>query len=261
MSHRNACPGCGTTASWVVRGHALKCMSCRKERPRSPSRVVPGFSFSRHKWLSLIDCFLRDGTGTALAAEERISPRTGYKVISAIQHAMADDDVLTFSGTVEVDCTYIGGEWANKRIHIRRKGTKRGRGTRKTCVFGLVMRGGDARVWIVQKERRSEVEPIILGAVERNARICSDDCPAYGRLIELGYRHESVNHHTGEYVRGDVHTQTLDGLWGGLKNFLAAKGGVRPAHQVRFISEYVWRYNHRSLSRKEQALKIYDLLR
>ena len=260
MTTRRLCPRCGNDDFWAVRGGALKCASCRKEWAAVPAYAVPGFGLSRPVWLSAIDCLLRDGTGTAMARELGMTERSAYRLIAAMQRAMCADLPGRMSGDCEADGTYVGGEWANKRVHIRAKGTKRGRGTSKQCVFGVVQRGGPVRVWAVAGERRAEVEPLILSSVDTGSRFLTDECGAYGHLTEAGYRHETVNHSAGEYVRGDVHTQTLDGFWGLLKNFLSAKGGVQPVHLMRFVGEYAWRYNNRGLSRKEQALKIYALL-
>jgi len=254
------CPNCGNDESWPVRGHALKCSNCRVERVAIRAWPVAGFALTRRGWLSAIDCLLRDGTGTAMAREIGMTERTAYKVIAALQRAMCGDAPARLRGACEADATYVGGEWANKRVHIRAKGTKRGRGTSKQCVFGVVQRIGPVIVWAVPGERRDVVEPLIAGAVESGSTVCTDECGAYGRLAELGYGHETVNHHAGEYARGDVHTQTLDGYWGLLKNFLAAKGGVQPRHLMRFVGEHSWRYNNRGLSRKEQALKLYELM-
>jgi len=260
MTNPVTCPHCGSDEFWAVRGHALKCSACRVERVAIPARPVEGFALTRRGWLSAIDCLLRDGTGTAMARELEMTERTAYKVIAALQRAMCEDAPTRLAGTCEADATYVGGEWANKRVHIRAKGTKRGRGTSKQCVFGIVQRGGPVIVWAVPGERREVVEPLIAATVERGARMRTDECGAYGRLAELGYGHETVNHHAGEYARGDVHTQTLDGYWGLLKNFLSAKGGVQPRNLMRFVGEHSWRYNNSGLSRKEQALKLYELM-
>ncbi|MBN1585251.1 IS1595 family transposase [Candidatus Uhrbacteria bacterium] len=260
MTNPVICPHCGSDEFWAVRGHALKCSACRVERVAIPARPVTGFALTRRGWLSAIDCLLRDGTGTAMALELGMAERTAYKVIAALQRAMCGDAPVRLRGAREADATYVGGDWANKRVHIRAKGTKRGRGTSKRCVFGVVQRRGPVIVWAVPGERREVVGPLIAAAVEPGATVCTDECGAYGHLAELGFGHETVNHGAGEYARGDVHTQTLDGYWGRLKNFLAAKGGVQPQHLMRFVGEHSWRYNNRGLSRKEQALKLYGLL-
>lgn len=260
MRNFATCPRCGNEEFWSVRGRALKCTACRAERAAVPARPVAGFALTRRGWLSAADCLLRDGTGTAMSRELGMTRRTAYKVIAAFQRAMCADAPARLRGACEADATYVGGEWANKRVHIRAKGTKRGRGTSKQCVFGVVERGGPVVVWAVAGERRDVVEPLVLATVEAGSSVCTDECGAYKHLGEAGYRHETVNHSAGEYSRGDVHTQTLDGYWGLLKNFLSAKGGVRPANLMRFVGEHAWRYNNRSLSRKEQALEIFALV-
>ena len=59
--------------------------------------------------------------------------------------AFQQDVPDVFSGTVEMDETYIGGQWKNKRLNERSKGAKRGRGTTKTPVYGILCQGG--KVW------------------------------------------------------------------------------------------------------------------
>jgi hypothetical protein len=196
----------------------------------------------------------------AMARGLGMTERGAYRAIAAMRRAVCPDLPGAMSGDCEADATYVGGEWADKRVHIRAKGTKRGRGTSKQCVFGVVRRGGKVRTWSVPGERRAEVEPPVLSAVTPGSRMFADECGAYGRLDEIGPRHETANHSAGGYVRGEARTQTPDGYWGLLRNFLAAKGGVQPGNLMRFVGGHSWRYNNRGLSRKEQALKIYALL-
>lgn len=178
-----------------------------------------------------------------------------------MQTAMTADAPGTFDGTAEVDATFVGGTWKNKRIHIRRRGTKRGRGTSKQAIFGIAQRKPNrVQVFLVRSESRQATEAHIRAVVRPGSTVYSDECGAYRWLERQGYDHDSVNHHAGEYVRGDVHTQTLDGYWGMLKNHLASKGGIRREHLTRFIGEHVWRYNHRHLPRAEQVALLYVLL-
>jgi transposase-like protein len=167
----------------------------------------------------------------------------------------------TLRGTCETDETYLGGAWKNKRVHIRKKGTKRGRGTSKQAIFGIVGREQEkVRTWLVPSARIAVTRPYIIRTVVKGSRIYSDGFRGYRSLPRYGYTHEWVDHDAGEYVRGDVHTQTLDGYWGLLKNFLASKGGVQRRYLYRFVGEHQWRYNFRNLSRKEQVKRIYLLL-
>jgi hypothetical protein len=211
--------------------------------------------------MRMLDTFLRDKKGIALVRECGLSHPTAYKIVRRVQEIMDADVPLVLSGTCEVDATYIGGQWKNKRIHIRVKGTKRGRGTKKQCIFGIAGRDDKiVRVFLVSGENIPSTRHHITSIVAKGSRICSDECSAYTSLPRDGYIHEFVNHSEGEYVRGDAHTQTLDGFWGNVKNFLADKGGVRASEIHRFIAEYVWRYNHRHMTRNEQAKRLLELL-
>lgn len=102
--------------------------------------------------------------------------------------------------------------------------------------------------------------PLICSVTRQGGAIYTDGHKGYRRLPKYGYIHEWVDHEAGEYVRGEVHTQTIDGYWGMLKNHLAATGGIRKERLVYFIGEHQWRYNFRHLTRREQVEKIYHLL-
>ncbi|OGL87453.1 hypothetical protein A3I40_02630 [Candidatus Uhrbacteria bacterium RIFCSPLOWO2_02_FULL_48_12] len=174
---------------------------------------------------------------------------------------MCVDVPETLSGICEADETYLGGQWKNKRIHIRRQGTRRGRGTSKQAIFGIVSRGQkQVRAWLVSNTKIATTRPHITETVERGSTLYTDGFKGYRALPRYGYRHDFVDHDAGEYVRGEVHTQTLDGYWGLLKNFLAAKGGVQRRYLYRFVGEHQWRYNFRNLSRKEQMFRLYQFL-
>jgi transposase-like protein len=78
------------------------------------------------------------------------------------------------------------------------------------------------------------------------ATVFTDDYPSYDGLDVRGYKHHRINHSTGVYVVGDVHTQTIEGFWSLIKN------GIRGVyHQVgekylqSYLDEYSFRYNRR----------------
>lgn len=262
MHKKYTCPHCGHERTWAVRDRGRKCRKCRREWTVRSAYPVQGFRLTKREWRQVLDTYLRDGTGTALVCECGTNHTTAYRITRCIQEVMARDAPERLSHIIEVDATFVGGDWKNKRIHIRRKGTKRGRGTSKQAIFGIMQRSPNrVRVFLVASEGTDVTRTHIVSLVPRGSRIYSDECPAYASLPEAGYRHEAVDHSKNEYVRGDVHTQTLDGFWGRLKNFLASKGGVRRTELHRFIAEQVWRYNHRSLARSEQVRRLFSLLK
>lgn len=264
MSKLFRCPACAYTRSWAIRRNHRKCKRCCSEWSPQSYYPVKTFRLSRKEWLYLIEVFLRDGTILAVKDECVIALNTAFRAVSLIRTVMTNDVPKLLSGVCESDETYVGGAWKNKAIHIRRQGTKRGRGTSKQAIFGVIERSGKqsslVRVWLVSDTKNKSLVPHIQQSVCLGSTIYTDGRKGYRRLPYLGYIHDWVDHEAGEYVRGEVHTQNLDGYWGLLKNHLASVGGIRKYRLKLFIGEHVWRFNHRNLTRKQQTENIYQLL-
>jgi hypothetical protein len=76
--------------------------------------------------------------------------------------------------------------------------------------------------------------------------VYTDESPVYHRMPENVKRHEQVNHSAKEYVRGDVHTGTIDGYWGLLKRgIIGSFHQVSIKHLLRYLSEFQFRWNNR----------------
>ena len=201
-------------------------------------------------------------------SSNRIAEQTGInkprilRGLAFICQAMAWDVPEVFSGIVEVDETYMGGKWVNKRKRIRDKGTKRGRGTSKQPVFGIYARQGIVWAEIVDDVEAATLLPLIRRQVRKGSIVCSDTFRSYTGVATQGYVHRMVEHGKGEYsdLKG-THINGLEGFWGYLKRQLAAKGGIRRERIGLYLAEYVWRYNHRKLPVDEQVKKLIKLLR
>lgn len=261
MPRCSPCPACGYARSWVVRRHHRKCKRCRTEWSPRTQFPVSGFRLERREWHRIIEAFLRDGTIWAVAEVCRIAYATAQRAVAATRTVMAADVPRRLRGICEADETYVGGAWKNRAVHIRRQGTKRGRGTSKQAIFGIVQRRPlRVRVWLVPNATGEVFVPLIRARVASGSAVYTDGHRGYRRLVRLGYCHEWVDHDAGEYVRGEVHTQTIDGYWGLLKTHLDSIGGIRKERLASFIGEHQWRYNFRHLTRKEQAQRIYRFL-
>ena len=84
------------------------------------------------------------------------------------------------------------------------------------------------------------------GSARSESTLFTDEAKGYTNLAKHGYQHHRVNHSAKVYVRGNVHTNTIEGFWSLLKN------GIRGAHHAvgasylqSDINEYAFRYNHR----------------
>ena len=261
MASSLVCPDCGFTRSWSLRRHHRKCKHCRREWSGHTLYPITGFRLTEKEWLFIIETFLRDETIRSVTEECSLSYVTAQHCVLLLRQTMWSDTPSLFSEKNEADETYVGGAWKNKAIHIRRQGTKRGRGTQKQAIFGVLQRSPQrVRIWLVPNAKGVTLRPLVCAQVRRGSSIYTDGHKGYRRLRRMRYRHDWVDHDAGEYVRGEVHTQTLDGYWGMLKNHLAAIGGIRKKHLHLFIGEHVWRYNHKDLVRHDQGQLLYRIL-
>jgi len=171
---------------------------------------------------------------------------------------MTKDVPEIFSGTVEVDETYLGGQWKNKRKTLRDHGTKRGRGTKKQPVFGILCRNGSVWAEVVYDVGADTLQPLISQKVTTGSIVYSDTWKAYTGIAARGYVHRLVNHGERQYSDGKGnHINGLEGFWGYLKRKLSAKGGIRREKIPLYLGEYVWRYNHRT---NQEGIKIKRLI-
>jgi len=196
-----------------------------------------------------------------------ISHYSVVKATNILRQSMAKDVPRIFSGTVEVDETYLGGQKKNKRKSQLRKEkqilgreSKRGFGTTKQAVFGILALSGKVFARLVDNTEAKDLMPIIRKKVKAGSRICSDTWRAYTGLATRGYVHRTVEHKEKEYVNGRNHINGLEGFFGYLKRKLAAKGGVRRKYLSLFLSEYVWRYNYRQLTVDQKVNRLLKLL-
>ncbi len=258
MAKRLQCPYCGQRTYWVLSRDRRRCAGCRRDwRPaRLPLRLATT------QWRALLAWFLRGLSSQAIATETGLSRTRVLRALLVVRRAMAQDVPPVFSGTVEVDETYVGGSRKNQRQGQRAQATKRGRGTTKTPVFGILCRGGAVWAQIVPDLQAATLWPMIGRRVRPGSTICSDTWASYTGIAAKGYVHRLVDHTKGEYTtQGGTHINGLEGFWGYLKRQLAAKGGIRRRRLPLYLAEYVWRYNHRRDSRAAQLRRLLQLLR
>jgi len=154
------------------------------------------------------------------------------------------------SGTVEVDETYVGGKPRKTQRNIASGITfKRGRGTRKAPVLGMVERKGNIRVYSIPNVTSKTLRDMIPKNVDISSRLITDDFRNYrkiGRLFAGG--HGVVNHSMKEYVRGDVYTNTAESFFALLKRGVYGTfHAVSRKHLHRYLSEFEFRWNTRKI--------------
>lgn len=206
--------------------------------------------------------FFKGFSSKNIAQDTGIERKRVLRALLLVRSVMVQDVPEVFSGVVEVDETYLGGQWKNKRKQQRTIATKRGRGTKKTPVFGILCRSGKVWAEVVPNVEAKTLLPLISQQVKPGSVVCSDTWKSYTGVAAKGYIHRLVEHSNGEYSNGKGnHINGLEGFWGYLKRKLASKGGIRKERLPLYLAEYVWRYNHRTLSIEEQSERILALLK
>lgn len=208
------------------------------------------------KWFLAISLVLNAKKGISsrqLARDLDLPVKTAWSVAHRIRKAMKDDGAF-LSGVVEMDETYIGGKprKPNDLTSIPEGGNKakRGRGTDKTPVVGMVERDGNVKMVSVKKDQltASKLQELVRKNIKlaSNAMLITDEYPAYNGMSNL-LPHQTINHQKSFARDGGVHTNTIEGCWSLLK-----RGIIGQYHKVsdkyldRYLDEFCYRYNGRN---------------
>jgi len=261
MSSRT-CPKCQKRKFYRVRRGKLRCKNCLYEFKPG----LGGLGLTRREWRKFLKWFVLGHSLRIIKEQTGLSHYSVFRASRITRKIMLKDVPKEFSGTVEVDETYLGGQKKNKRkSQLRKEGrkygeSKRGFGTTKQPIFGILCRSGKVYAELVNKTEAKDLMPIITKQVKHGSRICSDTYRSYTGLAAKGYVHRTVEHRKKEYAKGKNHINGLEGFWGYLKRKLAAKGGVQRKYLYLFLGEYVWRYNHRQMKTKEKVNRLLNLI-
>jgi transposase-like protein len=162
--------------------------------------------------------------------------RMGHEIRKYMGKVDGDDGL---SGTVEVDETYVGGRVSNHMGHPTSE-------SNKTAVFGMLQRGGDVMTRVVPDNKKVTLLPLIDQNVEKGSTINSDEYRLYRTVRKMGYQHQTVAHGRGEYVRGNVHINTLEGFWSHFKNSVrGTHKTISRKHMQKYLVEFEFRFNLR----------------
>jgi len=246
------CSACKAKNSFY-RVSTRKCYSCshcgNQIHPLSGT-IFHKSSTSLTDWFYALFLFAsaRNGvSGKELQRQLGVTYKTAWRMAKQIRSLMTQGK-NPLEGTVEMDETYIGG---------RRRGSKRGRGAEhKQAVVGIAQRQGTVRVQHVENVKSATLMPMLRENVKLGSAVMTDEFPAYNRVSKDGYLHEVIQHAIKEYVRGNVHTNTIEGFWSQVKRSISGTHhAVSPKYLQFYLNEFVFRYNHR-----DSAIPMFHLL-
>lgn len=201
-------------------------------------------------WFFAIFLMAQSRNGVAAKELQRqlcVTYKTAHRMGHKIRNLMhSGGNMLT--DVVEADETYVGGKHAGKR----------GRGALgKTPVIGIVERRGGVVAQVMDRVTTAAAIKLIRANVAPGTTVHTDEFPIYNYLGKLGFAHAVINHGRKEYVRGRVHTNTIDGFWIQVKRSLdGTHHSVSRKYLGLYVDEFSFRYSHRFGRRPMFALML-----
>jgi len=238
----NTCPRCGVvgvTFHPITGRQGFVCSECDRHIYPLANTIFRSTHVSLWDWFHAIYLFSVSKNGISAKELGRItgfSYKTSWRMCKQIRLLMQQDSVK-LTGTVEVDETYIGG-----------KGTRNWQ-NEKTPVYGVAERDGRAKAVVAYGGVNATTAiPFLKATVESGAKVMSDESRIYGR-VKRDFRHAYVTHSKEEYVRGEIHTNTIEGFWGLMKTSLRGTyKSVSPKYLQTYVNQYVFMYNYRAIA-------------
>ncbi len=227
------------------------CDTCGHHLHPTAGTIFHKSSTSLHVWFHAV--FLMSNTRCGVSAKhlERelgVTYKTAWRMANLIRTKLMAQDETPLEGDVEADETYVGGKPRLKDQPRKADGTlAKGRsGKAKATVFGAVERGGRVRAEVVPKDDAGGIPRRVNEFVLPASTLFTDEYVGYNRPGQNFAAHYRIRHAARIYVDGNVHTQTIDGFWGLVKNGLRGTyHAVSTKYLQTYLNEYAWRYNHR----------------
>lgn len=236
----------------------LFCGDCREQFTVTVGTVFEHSKVPLHKWVlaTHLLCSSKKGmSGHQLSRILGVTYKTAWFMAHRIRLAMKPNynGMLGGNGPVEADETFVG----------RKPGTQKRRGyAHKNAVLTLVERNGEVRSFHVANVTANTLKPILKEQINPDAHLMTDDAGQY-RLIGPEFaQHDVVTHSTGEYVRGNAHTNTVEGFFSIFKRGIyGVYQHVSPCHLHRYTTEFDFRYNHRAKLGYDDSMRTTEALK
>ncbi|MXW07326.1 MAG: IS1595 family transposase [Gammaproteobacteria bacterium] len=227
-----------------------RCRTCGKHFNVRTNTFLHGTRIPLSKWVYAIYLMCTNIKGVSsmrMYRELNVRQPTAWFLIHRIRQAMGilphGDE--KFSGEVEVDETYIGGKEINR--HASKK-LRKGRGTvGMKPVIGIKHREtGYIKAKVIDDTIRETLQGFIKENVAIRSQVYTDEALAYKNLVELDFKHESVKHSVGEYVKKKASTNGIESFWAMVKRgYVGTYHRMSFKHLHRYVVEFAGRHNIR----------------
>jgi transposase-like protein len=235
------CPRCQSAKiSHVRKRFQYDCDSCRYQFSVTAGTMFQDTHISLVKWFAAIYLMMESKKGMSANQLKRtlhVGYQTAWFLCHRIRKAIEEaKQKPKLDGTVEVDETYVGGKYDARRKRERYD---------KQAVIGLLQRDGTFEARTIKRATRKILTGIVRDRVTKGAKVYTDELPAY-KSLDRTYEHGKVMHHRDEWVRGDVHTNSVESAWSLFKRSIVGSfHQISRKHMDAYLDEFEWRFNNR----------------
>lgn len=236
------CTRCGScSVSEISTRDQFDCNDCRYRFSVTSGTIFDNTKLPLWKWFAGIYLMIEGKKGISANQLKRtlgVTYKTAWHLCHRVREAMRETNPDQLSGIIEIDETWVGG---------KQRGVGKGGSTNKTAVIGAVEREGKIRLQVIHaRDRRTLHAWIKKNIADETKAIYTDDWRSYKGIADHNTCHETVNHSIKEWVRGNIHTNSVENVWSLLKRSIVGSfHKVSVKHLGRYLDELEFRFNNR----------------
>jgi transposase-like protein len=219
---------------------SFRCGKCRYEIAPLKGTIFEKSRTPLKLWFHALLIFSNAKSGISAKELKRnlaVTYKCAWRMLAVIRTSLVQS-TRKLSGIVETDGTSIGGK--------RSPQTKRFR----PVVQAAIERNGEARASHVSGTGTQPTASFIFENVDHHSRLFTDKSMSYIPVDKV-YGTEWINHSKKEYVRGDVHVNTVESFWSHVKRSLkGTHNTVSKKHLQSYLNAFVFHYNNAYNDRK-----------
>lgn len=233
-------------------GKRYRCASCKQDFTIKTGTLFGESKIPMQKWFIAIYLLTTRNKGISsieLSKQVGVSQKTAWFMDHRIREALKQGNGKLM-GTVEVDETYLGG------YHPRKHGF-----SKKSAILGMTERGGRMRAMPVPDRQTHTILKALTNHVDKRAYLMTDDAGVYRKVVRIGYKHDSVKHSRKQYVKGNIHTNSIESFWALFKrNYHGTYHQMSKKHLQRYIDEITFRFNNREVDMQDMFNEVTKLI-